>query len=116
MRYIRLPDLPIEISVARVNGTYRVFMKKLKKDKFLILDEWLLYSLREAEARDVLELVEVWNKKASIIFCTQYDTSEWHENLYGLTLAEAICDRIIYNTYTIEVGSKSMCKKKGIPE
>ena len=82
VRYIRLPDLLVEISVARANGTYRDYMKKLKKEKLLILDEWLLYPLKEEEARDVLELVEARNRVASTIFCSQYDTSEWHENLY----------------------------------
>ena len=94
VRYIRLPDLLVEISVARANGTYRDYMKKRRKEKLLILDEWLLYPLKEAEARDVLELVEARNKVASTIFCSQYDTSEWHENLYDPTLADAICDRI----------------------
>ena len=70
VRYIRLPDLLVEISVARANGTYRDYMKKLRKEKLLILDEWLLYPLKEAEARDVLELVEARNKVASTIFCS----------------------------------------------
>ena len=106
----------VEISVARANGTYRDYMKKLRKEKLLILDEWLLYPLKEAEARDVLELVEARNKVASTIFCSQYDTSEWHENLYDPTLADAICDRIIYNAYTIQIEGESMRKRKGIPE
>ena len=67
VRYIRLPDLLVEISVARANGTYRDYMKKLRKEKLLILDEWLLYPLKEAEARDVLELVEARNKVASTV-------------------------------------------------
>lgn len=116
VRYIRLPDLLVEISVARANGTYRDYMKKLRKEKLLILDEWLLYPLKEAEARDVLELAEARNKVASTIFCSQYDTSEWHENLYDPTLADAICDRIIYNAYTIQIEGESMRKRKGIPE
>ena len=57
--------------------------------------------LKEKEDWNVLELVEAWNKVASIIFCSQYDTSEWHENLYDPALADAICNRIIYNVYTI---------------
>ena len=101
---------------ASTNGTYRDYMKKLKKEKLLILDEWLLYPLKEAEARDVLELVEARNRVASTIFCSQYDTSEWHENLYDPTLADAICDRIIYNAYTIQIEGESMRKRKGIPE
>ena len=32
VRYIRLPVLLVEISVARANGTYRDYMKKLKKE------------------------------------------------------------------------------------
>ena len=35
VRYIRLPDLLAEISVARTNGTYRDYMKRLWKEKCL---------------------------------------------------------------------------------
>ena len=115
-RYLRLPDLLVEIAVARRDGTYREYMKQMKKVKLLILDEWLLYPLKEAEARDVLELVEARNKVASTIFCSQYDTSEWHENLYDPTLADAICDRIIYNAYTVQIEGESMRKRMGMTE
>ena len=112
-RYLRLSDLLVEIAVARRDGTHREYMKQLKKVKLLILDEWLLYPLKEAEARDVLELVEARNKVASTIFCSQYDTSEWHENLYDPTLADAICDRIIYNAYTVQIEGRVNAQAHG---
>ena len=93
-----------------------IAMALLGSPKLLILDEWLLYPLKEAEARDVLELVEARNKVASTIFCSQYDTSEWHENLYDPTLADAICDRIIYNAYTVQIEGESMRKRMGMTE
>lgn len=79
-----------------------------------ILDEWLLYPLKESEARDVLELVEARSKTASTIFCSQFDVPGWHENLYDPTLADAICDRIVYDSYIIRVEGDSMRKRKGI--
>ena len=33
-----------------------------------------------------------------------------------VTLADAICDRIIYNACTIQIEGESMRKRKGIPE
>lgn len=115
-KYIRLPDLLVEIALARGNGTYREYMKKLKKTKLLILDEWLLYPLKESEARDVLELVEARSKMASTIFCSQFDVPGWHENLYDPTMADAICDRIVYDSYTIRIEGDSMRKHKGISD
>lgn len=64
-KYIRLPDLLVEISLARGDGTYRKLMRKYKKIKLLILDEWLLYPLKESEARDLLELIEARSQLAN---------------------------------------------------
>lgn len=116
VRYIRLPDLLVEIAIARGDGTYREYMKKLKKVKLLILDEWLLYPLKESEARDALELVEARTKTTSTIFCSQMDVPGWHENLYDPTLADAICDRIVHDSYVIQIHGESMRKRKGILE
>lgn len=116
VKYVRLPDILTEISIARGDGTYRELMKKYKKVKLLILDEWLLYPLKESEARDLLELIEARCKVASTIFCSQFDTPGWHENLYDPTLADAICDRIIYDSYTIKIEGESMRKRNAIME
>jgi len=54
-----------ELAIARAEGTYRKVMKQLKQTKLLILDEWLLYQLKEPEARDLLEIAEARYKKMS---------------------------------------------------
>ena len=59
VKYIRLPDLLlIEFQIARGNGTIRKLMAQYKKYALLIIDEWLLYPLKETEARDLLEIME----------------------------------------------------------
>ena len=115
-KYIHLPDLLVKIAMARGDGTYWEYMKKLKKKKLQILDEWILYPLKESEAKDVLELVEARAKTASAIFCSQFDVPGCHENLYDPTLADAICDWIVYDSYVIRIEGNTMRKRKGIME
>ena len=109
-KYIRLPDLLVEIALSRIDGTYRDVMKKYKKPCVLILDEWLLYPLKETEARDLLEIIEARNRTASTIFCSQFDIPGWHEYLYDPTLADAICDRIIHDSHIVTIKGDSMRK------
>jgi len=120
VRYVRLPDLLGELAIARAEGTYRKAIKFYKQVKLLILDEWLLYPLKDTEARDLLEIAEARYKKASTIFCSQFDVGGWHQKIGEATLADAICDRIVHDSYRIVIAehnrddSLSMRQRKGL--
>jgi DNA replication protein DnaC len=116
VKYIRLPDLLAELAISRGDGTYRKVMKKYKQIKLLILDEYLLFPLKEPEARDLLEIVEARHKVASTIFCSQFGVAGWYAKIGEPTLADAICDRIVHNSYTIKIEGNSMRKRKSITE
>lgn len=113
--YKRLPELFTELAVAKVQGTYSKVIKQYKKVKLLILDEWLLYPLKESEARDLLEIAEGRHKQASTIFCSQFEVGGWHQKIGDPTMADAIVDRIVHDSYTLVIsGTDSMRKRKGL--
>jgi len=115
-KYIRLPDLFSELAGARADGNIRNVIKNYANAKLLILDEWLLFPLNETESRDLLEIIESRNNNGSIIFCSQFDVDCWHDRIGDHILADAVCDRIAYNSYSIIISGESMRKRNGLAD
>lgn len=114
-KYVRLPDLLNELAVARGEGVFQKVMKAYKKVSLLILDEWMLIPLTDTQSRDVLEIVEARHQTGSTIFCSQFSPEGWHAKIGESTLADAILDRIVHDSYTIFIdGDDSMRRRKGI--
>jgi len=116
VKYTRLPDLFSELALGRTDGSYRKVIKHYTHAKLLILDEWLLFPLSEIETRDLLEIIEARHNNGSIIFCSQFDVDMWHVKIGDPILADAVCDRIAHNSYSIVLSGESMRKRNGIVE
>ena len=98
-------NLLLDLDVARGDGSYKKTMAKYTNPVLLILDEWLLLKPTEAEQHDILELLHRRRRRSSTIFCSQYDSDGWYEQLGGSNspLAEAILDRIKHDAYRINI-------------
>lgn len=103
VKYIRLPELLADLALAHGTGKFKEAVKQYQKCSLLILDEWLLVPISEPEVRDLLEIIHARHKKASIIFCSQFSPMGWHKKLTEPTIADAILDRIVHNSYNIEI-------------
>lgn len=112
VKYVRLPDLLLDLQADRADGNFANILKKYTNPVLLIIDEWLLFKLTESEARELFELIHKRRKRSSTIFCSQYRDSEWYQQICGgeSTLADAIKDRISYDYYKIDIESADPSK------
>lgn len=107
VKYVRLPDLLLDLEAARNDGTFTKVLSKYTKPLLPIIDEWLLLKLNESESKNLFELIHKRRKKSSTIFCSQFREEGWYGRLGGddNPLADAIMDRIIYDAYKINIES-----------
>jgi len=108
--YVRLPRFLQEVKVARADGSYIKLLGKISRIQVLIVDDWGLSPLNDTERRDFLEIVEDRHNVRSTIVSTQYPVSKWHKIIDDPTIADAICDLLVHNAYTLNLKGESMRK------
>jgi len=108
---LRLPRLLQELPMAKGDGRYPKLMATLAKTALLILDDWGLATLNDANRRDVLELVEDRHGRGATLVTSQLPVDHWHEALGDPTLADAILDRLLHNAYKMTLRGESMRKR-----
>jgi DNA replication protein DnaC len=108
--YIRLPRLFQELTIARADGSYPKLMKKLLKEKVLVIDDLGLAPMSAPERRELMEVIEDRHGTASTIVATQLPIDHWHESIGDSTIADAILDRLVHNAHKIHLKGESMRK------
>jgi DNA replication protein DnaC len=103
VKYVRLPDLINELSFANLTHTYLKTINLYKKINLLIIDEWVLYDMKQIEVKELLEIMETRYKKSSTIISSQYPINTWSHRLGNTPLAEAIVDRLVHNAHIITI-------------
>ena len=110
--YLRAPRLFGDVALARGDGRYTKLMNSFARTNLLVIDDWGLSMLTDQERRDLLEILEDRHNRQSTIVTSQLPVSHWHEVIGNPTLADAILDRLVHNSYRIELKGESMRKKE----
>jgi DNA replication protein DnaC len=113
--YHRLGRLFFELNTARGEGRYLRLLKLVAQVDVLILDDWGLNPLPAEQRRDLLELLEDRHAKKSTLVTSQLPMDNWHEWLGGESIADAILDRLVHNSYKMNLIGGSMRKKYATP-
>ena len=111
VRYVRLPRLFETIRIAHGDGSYPRLMNQLTKTQLLILDDWGIHPLTAPQRNDLMEIIEERHDRAATLIAGQLPVEHWHDYIGDATLADAILDRLLHNTYRIALKGESMRKK-----
>jgi DNA replication protein DnaC len=112
--YQRVPRLLQEIAVSRLDGRYAKLIAPITRCEVLILDDLLISPLTREEQRELLEIVEErYDRKATIV-TSQLPVKAWHDAMQDPTLADAILDRLVHNSYKLELKGESMRRKRSM--
>ena len=101
--YRRVPRLFDELALARAEGSYGKLLAKLAKVEMLILDDWGIGTLKEAQRNDLFEVVEDRYARASTVITCQLPVDKWHQWIGDPTIADAILDRLVRSAYKVEL-------------
>ncbi|MDR1907885.1 MAG: ATP-binding protein [Holosporales bacterium] len=92
VKYIRLPELLDELSAARGKGLFQKAIQAYKKG-------------------DLLTVIESRSSR-STVFSSQFNIAGWHGKICFDPIADAILDRIVHNSYTIDIQGKESVRKR----
>ncbi len=110
--YRRLPRLFEEVALAKADGTYTRLLAKISKYEMLIIDDFGLGKLRDAQRHDLLEVLEDRYDLRATVVTSQLPFNKWHDWLGDPTIADAILDRLVHNAHKIELKGPSRRKAR----
>ena len=111
--YTRAPRLLRDLAIARVDGSLGKFLDRIARTDVLVVDDWAMAPLADAERRDFLEICDDRYNTRSTVLTSQVPVNHWHDQIGDPTLADSILDRLVHNAHRIELDGASMRKSKG---
>lgn len=110
--FLKAAELFRDLAVARADGSHGKLLDRLGRIDLLIVDDWAMAPLTEAERRDFLEICDSRYQVRSTLLTSQLPVASWHPQIGDATIADSILDRLVHNAHRIELKGESMRKKR----
>ena len=101
------------LATSRADGSHSKVLYQLAHVDLLIVDDWAMAPMTEAERRDFLEICDTRYQARSTLLTSQLPVSNWHAQIGDPTIAVSILDRLVHNAHRIDLNGESMRKKRG---
>ena len=115
VKFVKLPVFLEELTLSHKNGGFLKLLQQLLQVDLLILDDFGITAIDEAQRHDLLTIIDDRYKIKSTIITSQLAVKAWHTYLGEPTLADAILDRVLSQTHRIELVGDSL-RWKNSPE
>jgi DNA replication protein DnaC len=102
-----------ELELGRADGSYVKKLRALGQVDVLIVDDWAMAPMAEAERRAFLEICDERYLTRSTILTSQLPVAKWHAQIGDPTMADSILDRLVHGAHRIELLGDSIRKLKG---
>jgi DNA replication protein DnaC len=98
--------------LARADGSYAKKLRALGQVDALIVDDWAMAPLADAERRAFLEICDERYQSKATLLTSQLPVAKWHGQIGDPTVADSILDRLVHAAHRLEMQGESMRKKK----
>ena len=96
-----------ELTLGRSDGTWIRVVDELLKPDLLVLDDFGIEPLGALHCRDLFEVIDERRIKGSILIAAQIPVKDWHAVFADKTAADAVMDRLVNNSFRIELEGPS---------
>lgn len=114
VRCFRLPRLIEELARYGAMQRRSALFRQLAKADLLLLDDFGLAPLANQTVRDLLEILDDRYDRRSTLITSQLPLDQWHAYLGDRTVADAILDRLVHNSYRLVLKGESMRRHKTV--
>lgn len=109
-KYYKLSKLLELFKITNADGSYIDFCLKTAKLNCLVIDDWGIEPMPVNRCNNLLDLVDDFYQKGSIVITSQLPIEHWHDHIKEPMIADAILDRLINNTIIVNLDGESLRK------
>ena len=107
-KYCRASQLIDELNRAEAMDTYRETLTQLVSYDLLVIDDFGLMQLDLNKCRNLFEVLESRDPGKSTMVVSQFPVKSWYDLFQEHTYADACLNRLLNNSYRLEMNGKNM--------
>jgi DNA replication protein DnaC len=106
--YASAPKFFRQLAIGYADGSFDRILSKLARVDVLGVDDWGLTPLSEMERRHFLEVMDDRGGSRSTVLTSQFPVDNWYALIGSPTLADAVMERILSNSYRLLLSGETM--------